>query len=118
MRGVEHAGRAGEGPARQPGRHLQTRLELPADRLLIDERLGRQAAAAREIRVVGTIGVLEPAPQERLIDLGQAFEAVKQTDFWISPSFLDERLSLFQKRTQHPAMPPSSAKRSGSGEEP
>lgn len=72
--------------------------ELSADHLIIDERTGRQAATARRIRVVGTIGVLEQAAQEKLIDLGEAFEAVKRTDFWVSPRFLDERLSLFLKR--------------------
>jgi len=72
--------------------------ELSADLLVVDERYGRQAASARQIRVVGTIGVLELAALEKLIDLGQAFEAVKRTDFWVSPNFLDERLSLFQQR--------------------
>ncbi len=74
--------------------------EISADRLIIDERSGRQAAAARQISVVGTIGVLEIAARESLVDLGQAFEAVKRTDFWVSPRFLDERLSLFRSSRQ------------------
>jgi len=86
--------------------------ELSADRLVIDERSGRKAATARRIPVVGTIGVLEIAARENLIDLGRAFEAVKRTDFWVSPKFLDERLALFQKheldrKAEHPQEPPA-----------
>ncbi len=86
--------------------------EISADRLIIDERSGRRAAAARHIPVVGTIGVLEIAAQEKLIDLSLAFAAVKQTDFWVSPRFLDERLSLFQKheldqKAEHAQEPPT-----------
>lgn len=34
----------------------------------------------------------ELAANRGLLELGDAFEAVKQTDFWISPRLLDERL--------------------------
>lgn len=87
-------------------------LEISADRLIIDERSGRKAATARRIPIVGTIGVLEIAAQNQLIDLGRAFEAVKRTDFWVSPKFLDERLSLFRKheldrKVEHAQEPPA-----------
>lgn len=55
-------------------------------------------AAERGLLVVSTIGVLEAAAGIGLIDLGQAFEEVKKSDFWISPTFLDERLALFLDR--------------------
>jgi predicted nucleic acid-binding protein len=76
--------------------------ELRADRLIMDESSGRRAAVERGLRVVGTIGVLEAAASCGLVELGQAFEAIKKTDFWVSPTFLDERLSLFlaQRATQ------------------
>jgi len=32
-----------------------------------------------------------------LLDLKDAFDRVKLTDFWISDRFLDERLKLFAK---------------------
>jgi len=88
-------------------------LEISADRLIIDERSGRKAAMARRIPIVGTIGVLEIAAQKQFIDLGRAFEAVKQTDFWVSLKFLDERLALFQKhelerKAEHSQEPPYS----------
>ncbi|MFO0890011.1 MAG: hypothetical protein U0790_12840 [Isosphaeraceae bacterium] len=69
-----------------------------ADLLLIDERLGRQAAAERQLRVAGTIGILEMAAERGLVELGQAFNEVRKTDFWVIPRFLDERLALFRER--------------------
>lgn len=97
---IRSAGRVAAIAGLHPGETAAIALaqELSADRLIIDERSGRQAAFARRIRVVGTIGVLEQAAQEKLINLGEAFEAIKRTDFWVSPGFLDERLALFLKR--------------------
>ena len=36
----------------------------------------------------------EAAAERGLLDLEQAFNKVKPTDFWVSPKFLDERLAL------------------------
>jgi hypothetical protein len=38
--------------------------------------------------------VLELAADQRLLDLQDAFSRLKNTDFWISPQLLDERLRL------------------------
>ena len=76
--------------------------EVQAGRLIIDEYLGRKIATARGLRVVGAVGLLELAAEIGLIDLAWAFEQVKQTDFWISPKFLDERLALVLRREQAP----------------
>jgi predicted nucleic acid-binding protein len=72
--------------------------QLRADRVIIDEALGRRAATQRGLQVIGTIGVLETAADRGFIDLGHAFEKVKKTDFWVSPTFLDERHALFLER--------------------
>jgi predicted nucleic acid-binding protein len=69
--------------------------ELRADLLLIDDRNGRRAAANRHIAVTGTIGVLELSAGRNLIDLRDAFERVKKTDFWVAHDLLDKRLSNF-----------------------
>lgn len=74
--------------------------KLGADALIIDERQWRRAATDRGLRVVGTIGILELAAWNGLVDLEQTFEAVNGTDFWVSSRFLDERLALFRRRTR------------------
>ena len=40
----------------------------------------------------------EAAAERRLIDLEQAFDRLKQTDFWVTPKFLAERLIRFRER--------------------
>ncbi len=74
--------------------------ELRADSVIIDEGRGRKAATDRGLLVIGTIGVLEAAAERGLVELNQAFAKVKQTDFWVSPTFLDERLARFLERRQ------------------
>jgi predicted nucleic acid-binding protein len=69
--------------------------ELKADLLLIDDVQGRKEAAARKIPLTGTIGVIELSASRGLLDLADAFERVKTTDFWISHKLLDERLKRF-----------------------
>lgn len=76
--------------------------ELRADRVIIDEAAARKAAADRRLHVIGTIGVLIAGAERGLLVLDQAFEAVKQTDFWVSPKFLDEQLAAFRARTSIP----------------
>lgn len=70
--------------------------ELKADLLLIDEVRGRKAAADRHIPFTGTIGVVELAASQELLDLQDAFTRLKSTNFWISPELLDERLRIHQ----------------------
>jgi predicted nucleic acid-binding protein len=60
------------------------------------------AAMERGLRVVGTVGVLELAAEMQLLDLKEAFERLKRTDFWISQTLLDERLALFRRRSPAP----------------
>lgn len=73
-------------------------IELRADLLLVDERKAYKEAMARNLPAIGTVRVLELAAEANLLDLADAFERVKQTDFWISHSLLDERLRLHRER--------------------
>lgn len=57
---------------------------LSADLLIIDERLGRSIASKRGIPIIGTIGILDDAASQGLIDLENAINQLKQTNFRIS----------------------------------
>jgi predicted nucleic acid-binding protein len=73
--------------------------ELKADLLLVDELRPRRAALALGIAVIGTIGILERAAAEKLLDLEEAFTKLKQTDFYVSRKLLDEAAKRYRERT-------------------
>ena len=61
--------------------------ELSADVLLMDERLGRAAAARFSLKVVGILGVLIEAKHQRLIqEVKPLVEALMGLGFRISPN--------------------------------
>jgi len=80
-------------------------LELRADLLLVDDRAAFREAVARQINAIGTVRVLEIAADQGLVDLHQAFDALRATDFWISPKLLDQRLKAFQARRPGSELP-------------
>ncbi|MEM9006458.1 MAG: DUF3368 domain-containing protein [Cyanobacteria bacterium P01_F01_bin.86] len=57
---------------------------LPADLLIIDERLGRRAASSLEIPIIGILGILDDAANQGLINLADAIERLQQMNFRIS----------------------------------
>ena len=78
-------------PGLHPGERAAISLaaEVKADLLLMDEKDGRRAALQRHLRITGTVGVLERAAEENLLDLKTTFERLKATDFWIDAELLD-----------------------------
>ena len=70
--------------------------ELAADRLLIDERDGREIAARLGIPIAGTLAVLRDAATAGLLDLNSAFDRLKQTSFRASPRLFTQILEDFE----------------------
>ena len=74
-------------------------LELQADDLLIDERLGRQEALRLGIPIIGILGILLVAKQRSLIPQVQPVmdALINQAGFRISPRLYQRILSLSQE---------------------
>lgn len=66
--------------------------QLRADAILIDERVGRRAAREAGLLVIGTIGVLEDAAREGLLDLKPVLERLATTNIRLSPELIADAL--------------------------
>jgi predicted nucleic acid-binding protein len=77
---------------------LSLAIELHAELVLIDERKAYRQAVALGLNAVGTVRVLERAADCGLLNLRDAFDALKRTNFWISHTLLDQRLRLWDRR--------------------
>jgi predicted nucleic acid-binding protein len=66
---------------------------LPADLLIIDERLGGQIAAERGIAIIGTLGILDDAADQGLINLAEAIAQLQQTNFRVSRRIIQALLT-------------------------
>ena len=73
------------------------RLELGADLLLIDERLGRQAAEARNLQVAGTLALLLRAGLLGLIDFPVVLD-IQRLGFRVSQSIEARMLATYQQQ--------------------
>jgi predicted nucleic acid-binding protein len=68
-------------------------VELNADLLLMDDREGVIAARRKGFRVAGTLGVLSMAAQRALLNLPEAFERLKRTNFHYRKEIMDQFLN-------------------------
>ena len=67
-------------------------LELKADLIILDDKDARLEATRRDLRVIGTLRVLEDAAQLDLIDLPIVLQKLQQTTFRASPKLLQGML--------------------------
>lgn len=66
---------------------------LPADLLIIDERLGRRIAEERGIAIIGTLGILDDAAAQGLINLAEVIAQLQQTNFRVSRRIIQALLN-------------------------
>jgi len=64
----------------------------PEALLLMDEGKGRREASRRNLRITGTLAVLNDAASRSWVDLPSAFQRQRQTTFRASPSLLQSFL--------------------------
>ena len=67
--------------------------ELGADLLIIDDWEGRQEAEQRALKVTGTLGVLERAAEQALLDLPTALDRLQATNFYLPVNVVRDLLA-------------------------
>ena len=67
-------------------------LSVHADLILIDERKGTKAALDKGLAAAGTLGILQRAARRGLLNLADAFDRLKRTNFRYREEIMDELL--------------------------
>lgn len=78
---------AGEGAA------IALAIELHADLVLMDDEEGVSTARGKGLAVTGTLGILSRAAQRHLLNLEDAFDRVKRTNFRFRQDIMDKFLN-------------------------
>jgi hypothetical protein len=74
-------------------------LELKADLLLMDDREGAVAARRSGFVVTGTLGALALAAERGLLNLSEAFDRLKSTNFRCPQGIMDQLLNTTSRKT-------------------
>jgi predicted nucleic acid-binding protein len=72
---------------------------VKADGILMDDRAGVAAARAQGFAVVGTLGILDAAARRGLVDLAEALEQLRKTNFRRTEELFDAMLKRHKGRT-------------------
>ncbi len=72
--------------------------ELHADILLVDDGKARDVAIARGLRAMGTVGVLEQAATQGLVDLPEVLARLLTTNFRVLRSIINDALARDAER--------------------
>jgi predicted nucleic acid-binding protein len=73
---------------------------LRADALIIDEKMGRREAERRNLRVIGTVRVLDDAAEAGLVDMPAALPRLHAFGFYLDAKLLQFLLDRDSARTQ------------------
>ncbi|ACB52568.1 hypothetical protein cce_3220 [Crocosphaera subtropica ATCC 51142] len=63
--------------------------EIKADLVILDDKIARNIANKRGLKIIGLLGILGNAAQNNLIDLSTKITELQQTSFFISPKLLN-----------------------------
>jgi predicted nucleic acid-binding protein len=74
-------------------------VELHADLLLMDDEEGVLVARGKGLEVTGTLGILSRAAQRQLLNLTEAFERIKLTNFHYQQEIMDRFLAELEITT-------------------
>lgn len=77
---------------------IQLAERMKADRLIINDMDGRQAAESRNLSVIGTLGILAEAARRDLLDLSQTLADLQTTNFHVAPSLIRRLLQHEEER--------------------
>lgn len=72
---------------------IELAIEIDADMILMDDREGVALARRNGIEVTGTLGVLSMAAKQHLLNLAEAFEKIKRTNFRYRPEIMEQLLT-------------------------
>ena len=67
-------------------------VELRADMVLMDDRQGVLIARSKGFRVAGTLGILAMGAAHGLLNLAEAFDRIKRTNFYYQQELMDQFL--------------------------
>jgi predicted nucleic acid-binding protein len=73
--------------------------------ILLDEQEARKIAKAKGLLVIGTVGLLERAAAENLIDLRKSLIALQKTNMRVSRSLIQDALQRQGQKRTKPASP-------------
>jgi predicted nucleic acid-binding protein len=69
---------------------------MQAHLVLLDDFRAREIAHSQGLTVTGTLGLLDRAASQKLIDLPRAIQKLQQTSFWVSDRLLQQLLQKYR----------------------
>jgi len=73
-------------------------IQKKADYLLIDEKEGRKIAVEKELKIIGTLGILIEAKRRKLIEsVKTKMDDLMNIGFWINPKLYNKVIEIEQK---------------------